>query len=102
MDRFGKKCFLRGKLAPSLLHTIPAFWLDFEGLGFLGCSKNDKKHTWKICFWDWKSVLTCVCVFFVVMISGTFLGLFLELQDPFKIKLAFCQNWLAPLVENRF
>ena len=46
-----KKRFFYEKVAPSFLHTFPAFWLDFEGLGPPGGSKKQEKTApGKSCF----------------------------------------------------
>ena len=50
-----KKQFFHEKAAPSFLHTIPAFWLDFEGLGAPGgFKKQEKTAPGKSCFFGLK------------------------------------------------
>ena len=50
-----KKRLFQEKVAPSFLHTITAFWLDFEGLGPSGgFKKQEKTAPGKSCFFGLK------------------------------------------------
>ena len=52
---FVKKRFFHEKVPPSFLHTLTAFWLDFEGLGPPGGFKKQEKTTpGKSCFFGLK------------------------------------------------
>ena len=74
-------------MPPSFLHTLTAFWLDFEGLGPSGgFKKQEKTAPGKSCFFGLKRKVPNL--FF--MILGSVLGSILELLgDPkWYIKLS--------------